>query len=133
MRLISSVLAATLLVAGVLPALADDYDPRGRWQTTTGESRYDFDYCGDGTKLCGTLVWLDAGGMKSAARKQLGHYAVTEARRIGTNTWRGPLNFDGKTADTKLTFTSAKTMTIAGCYYIFCKSFDLVKIGPVGK
>ena len=133
MRAISSIVASVLLVATTLPGLAADYDPTGRWQTTTGESRYDFDYCGDGTKLCATLVWLNAGAMKSPAKKQLGHYAVTEAKRVGPNTWRGPLNFDGKIANTTLTFTSAKNLTIAGCYYIFCKSFDLVKIGPVGR
>ncbi len=133
MRIAAGLVALALMAAQIVPAVAADIDPRGRWQTTTGESRYDFDYCGDGTKLCATLVWLNAGAMKSAARAQLGHYAVTEAKRVGANIWRGPLNFDGKTANTTLTFTSAKTLTIAGCYYIFCKSFDLVKIGPVGR
>ena len=73
-------------------------------------------------------MWLNADAMKSPARAQLGTYAVTLAEKIGANTWRGPLNYNGMTADTTLTFKTAKNMTIAGCYFVWCKSFDLVKV-----
>jgi uncharacterized protein (DUF2147 family) len=125
-----AMITAIVIAAGlIVPALAADFEPRGIWQTTTGESRYRFDYCGNGSRLCATLIWLGAGAMTSPAPAQLGHYAVTEAKRVAANVWRGPLNFDGKTANTTLTFKSAKALTIAGCYFIWCKSFDLVKIG----
>jgi uncharacterized protein (DUF2147 family) len=122
------ILATAMLVLGAAPALAANFDPRGRWQTTTGESRYDFGYCGDGSKLCATLVWLNADAMNTPARRQLGTHAVESAAKTGSNTWRGPLTYDGMTADTTLTQTGPKTLTIAGCYFIWCKSFDLVKI-----
>src|SRR6185437_3100252 len=52
------VAAGLALALGVAPSLGAEFDPRGRWQTTTGESRYQFGYCGNG-KLCATLVWLN--------------------------------------------------------------------------
>ena len=88
-RIAATLLALTL---GIAPALAGDFDPRGRWQTTTGESRYDFAYCSsDATKLCATLQWLNAAGMKTPARKQLGTDAYTNASHIAPDTWRGVL------------------------------------------
>jgi uncharacterized protein (DUF2147 family) len=129
LHLKAAALAGLTLAAGLGPALATEFNPIGRWQTTTGESRYDFSYCGDGSRLCATLVWLNADAMKSPARKQLGTYAVNEAVKAGANTWRGPLTYDGMTANTTLTQTGPKQLTISGCYFIWCKSFDLVKIG----
>lgn len=120
--------ALLALALGSAPAFAAEFDPVGLWQTTSGESRYDFAYCADGNRLCATLVWLNADAMKSPARKQLGTYAVNAAVKTGSNTWRGPLTYNGMTASTTLTQTGPKQLTIAGCYFIWCKSFELVKV-----
>lgn len=121
--------AGLALLLGVGPALSAEYDPRGLWQTTSGESRYHFVYCGDGNdKLCATLVWLNANAMQTPARHQLGTYAYSLADRTGSNTWRGDLTYDGKHTQATVTLTGPKHLTISGCYLIWCKSFDLVKI-----
>jgi hypothetical protein len=124
-------LAVTLLalVLGIAPAMAGEFDPRGRWQTTTGESRYDFAYCqSDTSKLCASLQWLNAAGMKTPARKQLGTDAYTNASHIAPNTWRGVLTYNGLSTRATVTQVSARKLTISGCYLIWCRSFDLVKI-----
>ena len=124
-------MTATLLALalGIAPALAGDFDPRGRWQTTTGESRYDFAYCrADSSKLCASLQWLNAAGMKTPARKQLGTDAYTNATHIAPNTWLGVLTYNGMSTRATVTLVSAHNLTISGCYFIWCRSFDLVKI-----
>jgi uncharacterized protein (DUF2147 family) len=125
-KMLLTTVLALALSAG--PLLAADFDPRGRWQTTTGESRYDFAYCGDGSKLCATLVWLNADSMKSPARKQLGTHAVNQAVRTAANTWRGPLTYNGLSTTATLTLSDPKHLTISGCYIVWCKAFELVKI-----
>jgi YD repeat-containing protein len=120
--------AAVALTLGVAPSLGAEYDPRGLWQTTTGESRYNFVYCGDGSKLCATLVWLNAAAMKSPASKQLGTYAYTLATHTAPNTWQGTLTYDGHSTVATITLATARKLTISGCYFFWCKSFDLVRI-----
>jgi hypothetical protein len=119
---------ALALAIGIAPSLGADFDPRGRWQTTTGESRYQFVYCGDGSKLCAVLVWLNKTAMKTPARKQLGTYAYTYATHTAANTWRGRLTYDGMSTVATIKLTSPRKLTISGCYFIWCRSFDLVKI-----
>jgi uncharacterized protein (DUF2147 family) len=120
----------TVLTLGVAigPSLAANFDPRGVWQTTSGESRYRFEFCGDGSQLCATLVWLNEAAMKSPAAKQLGTYAFEGGKRRASNAWRGTLHYDGKSTQATVTLRSAENLDIAGCYYIFCRKFDLVKL-----
>lgn len=117
-----------LATLGVAPVLANDYNWRGYWRTTSGESGYSFEPCGDGTRMCAVLVWLSPDGQKTPLRTSMNKYAVYEAKRVGANTWRGPLLFMGQRANTTLTFKTPTKMTIAGCYLVWCKSFDLVKV-----
>ncbi|MDB5561160.1 MAG: hypothetical protein JWN11_578 [Hyphomicrobiales bacterium] len=125
-----------IIVAGMLScalaggaASAAEFDPTGSWQTVSGSSHYDLAYCGgDGGKLCATLSWLDAKGMASSAKNDLGQYAIKEAAHSGPNVWKGPMKFQGHDVDATLTFTGPMAVTIAGCYFVLCKSFELVKI-----
>ncbi len=124
-------LAAAGMVAvltGAALAAGHEVDPTGRWQTTSGESRYDFTYCGaDDAQLCARLVWLNADATKVAGN-ELGNYAVRQAAHTAANTWKGVLHYQGKSANSTIVLTGPKSLTISGCYLIFCRSFDLVKI-----
>jgi uncharacterized protein (DUF2147 family) len=122
------IVAALALAAGIAPSLGAEFDPRGLWKTTSGESRYHFIYCGDSQTLCATLVWLNKAAMKTPARKQLGTYAYTNAVHTAPNTWRGRLTYNGMSTMATVKLTSAHKLTISGCYFIWCKSFDLVKV-----
>lgn len=128
--------SAELIAAGLLGCAlagsseqATGIDPIGTWQTKSGGSHYDFAYCGeDGARLCARLSWLDATAMTTPAKDELGHYAIKEATHVGADIWKGPLSFQGRTVDATITFTGPKALTIAGCYFVLCKSFDLVKV-----
>lgn len=127
----------TVLFSAAALAAEPEVNPTGRWQTTSGESRYDFTFCGqDNARLCARLVWLNDYGMKTAG-DELGNYAVTEAVHAAANTWKGVLHYQGKTANSTIVLTGPKSLTISGCYFIICRSFDLVKIsnqvGPVAS
>ena len=122
-----AVVAVLALAVGIAPSLGAEFDPRGLWKTTTGESRYHFVYCGGG-HLCATLVWLNQAAMKTPARRQLGTYAYTNAVHTAPNTWRGTLTYNGMSTTATVKLTSARKLTISGCYFIWCKSFDLVKV-----
>ena len=120
--------AGLMLGPAVGPSLGANFDPRGVWQTTSGESRYRFDYCGGGSELCATLVWLNAEAMKSPMAKQLGTYAFEGGQKRGGNAWRGTLHYNGRSTQATVTLSTAKSLDIAGCYFIFCRKYDLVKI-----
>ena len=51
----SAIGAIMLLVAGVGVAQAS---PNGVWELDSRDTRIALELCGDGTQLCGTLVWL---------------------------------------------------------------------------
>ena len=63
-----------------------------------------------------------------ASTTPIGTYAYTYATHTGTNTWRGVLTYNGMSTVATVTLTSPKKLTISGCYFIWCKSFNLVKI-----
>lgn len=120
---------ATTLALTVVPSFAAEVDPRGLWELKSGDSRFDFAYCGDGTRLCAKVVWLNEYQMTTAAKNQLGTNAVDQAVHTGANTWRGPLTYDGHTATATLTFTSPNDLVVSGCYVlVFCRSYELVKV-----
>ena len=51
------------LVLGALALLAQPAmaSPEGIWEIEMRDSRYNVELCGDGTQLCGTLIWLGNG------------------------------------------------------------------------
>jgi uncharacterized protein (DUF2147 family) len=123
-------LSGLVVALALLPvaASAAEVDPTGRWETTSHESRYDFGFCGPAHDLlCAKLVWLNEGGMKSPAAKQLNTYVYTDGKKTGAGRWRGTLAYDGKSTAATITLTGANSLKIAGCYFILCKSFDLVR------
>lgn len=128
-KLLKSAIAIAAALALTAPSLAAEVDPRGLWELKSGDSRFDFGYCGDGSKLCAKVVWLNDYQMTTPARKQLGTNALDQAVHTGTNTWKGPMTYDGHTATATLTFTSPKDLVVSGCYLVFfCRSYELVRV-----
>jgi hypothetical protein len=66
--------------------------------------------------------------LKASAKNDLGHYAIREAVHSGPHVWKGPMKFQGHDVDATLTFTGPTAVTIAGCYFVLCTSFELVKV-----
>jgi len=130
MSKLARILVAAAMTLGLsAPSLAAEIDPLGLWELKSGDSRFDFSYCGDGTRLCAKVVWLNDYQMTTPARKQLGTTALDQAVHVGANTWKGPMTYDGHTATATLSFTSPNDLTVSGCFLaVFCRSYELKKV-----
>lgn len=101
---------------------ADVSSPEGRWQSASGESRYEIFYCGSGTQLCAKLVWLRSDARTPENLAVLNKYVMRGARPISANKWRGTVQFDGQRIGGSVTMVSAKRLKLQGCKVVFCQS-----------
>jgi uncharacterized protein (DUF2147 family) len=123
-KLFKMPLVLALTAAMTLPALAAS--PEGVWQTTTGESRYRVEMCGDGTQLCAKLVWLSDSPVNNGSEQYLNTYLIENANKIADNKWSGQVHAKGQTLSGTVTLRDADTIDLQGCMLVvFCKSFVL--------
>lgn len=132
-NLTGAILAAALALglggAGCAPAFATTLSPVGRWQSDTGESRYQLSMCGDGTQLCARVIWLRSDIEATPARKYLGTYMLEDARRVGPHKWHGIVHFMGYRLAGDVTVVNPSTIALRGCAFaIFCKTFHLKRL-----
>jgi uncharacterized protein (DUF2147 family) len=120
-------LAAALISLGLMAAPALAADPTGTWQSTTGESRYQVTYCGDGTQLCAKLTWLREDARTAENLAYLNRNVVT-AMPAGANSWQGQLAYDGDVYAGKLTMVSDDALKLRGCKGMFCQSMSFVRL-----
>ena len=128
MRFAKMMLVAVAVALSMAPALAADMDPTGRWQSQTGESRYDIFICGDHGALCAKLVWLRPDVTSKETKAYLGKLVIDHARHTAVNRWRGTVHALDKTAEGILTLVDAKTFKLTGCVGAACGSFELHKV-----
>jgi uncharacterized protein (DUF2147 family) len=128
MTLNKTIAALALLLAGLVPALAQDPSPVGIWQTTTGESRYAVSLCGDGTELCAKLTWLRADARSPENLAQLDKFVVRQARPVADNQWQGVVTYEGHTVDGALTLVSQNRLSLRGCQFIACQQVEFVRL-----
>jgi uncharacterized protein (DUF2147 family) len=119
--------AACLLISLATPAFAVS-SPAGTWQTTTGESRFEIELCGDGTEVCAKLVWLRDDARTAENISYLNSYVLLGAKRALENKWRGQAEYLGEVVTGTLTMVGADTMTINGCKGALCQKFVLNRI-----
>jgi uncharacterized protein (DUF2147 family) len=123
-------LALALAGAMTLPALAAGASPEGVWQSSTGESRYRVEMCGDGTQLCAKLVWLSDSPVNKGSERYLNTYLIDKAKKVGGNRWAGDVHAKGQTLSGTVTLRNANTIDLKGCMLVvFCKSFVLNRYG----
>ena len=128
MRIARLMLVAIAVALSMPPALAADMDPTGRWQSQTGESRYDIFICGDHGALCAKLVWLRPDVTSKQTKAYLGKLVIDHARHTAVNRWRGTVHALDKTAEGILTLVDGKTFKLTGCVGPACGSFELHKV-----
>ena len=117
-----------LLTSGLIqPVLAADPSPVGRWEVTTGESRFDVIYCGDGKELCAVLVWLRPDARTDENLALLHKYVVNKARREGDTTWIGEVLFEGRSYNGTITLISKNRMSVHSCMGMLCDTFELAR------
>ena len=129
MRLLKRSLVGALatVLAMVEPAMAS---PVGVWEIEMGDSRYRVEMCGDGTELCGTLIWLGGGADNRDNRPYLNTLMIDHAKPAGRNRWKGELHLYGQSAGGTITQESDDLIRLKGCVaFIVCKSYDLYRVG----
>ncbi|MBU1174950.1 MAG: DUF2147 domain-containing protein [Alphaproteobacteria bacterium] len=120
--------ALAILSIAPLPAgAADTQSPVGRWQTTTGESRYEVSYCG-GTNLCARLTWLRSDARTPENLDHLNTFVVKNARQTGANKWSGTVSYDGEEIPGRLILIDDDSLMVRGCQVIFCQTMEFERI-----
>ena len=125
---VAGVLALSMAV--VFPSFA--YDPTGKWQVTSGESRYRVLFC-ERDKLCAKLIWLRDDVTDQEVRAYLNQYVVTGAVEVRPNLWSGGLKYGGDVYQGELTVNDDRHMTLEGCKGILCQSFSLDRLNTAAR
>ena len=121
-----SAIAVVMLAASPVGA-ADPVSPVGRWQTATGESRYEVSFCG-GNNLCARLTWLRSDARTPENLAHLNTYVVKGARQTASNKWSGMVKYDGDEYAGRMVLVGNDRMVIKGCQVIFCQSVEFERI-----
>jgi uncharacterized protein (DUF2147 family) len=127
MTMFKTLAAAALLLGFAAPSFAADLTPVGTWQTTTGESRYAVNFCGDGTQLCAKLTWLRPDAQTPENLALLNKTVVSGAVPVAANSWKGRVQYDGRTVAGSVTLVSEDQMQLRGCQLV-CKNVGLVRL-----
>jgi uncharacterized protein (DUF2147 family) len=127
MALVLRIVASIAILIALQPAImaADKYDPVGRWEVTTGESRYDVVYCGEDRQICAVLVWLREDQRTAENLALLHKYIVRHARPDGTQSWSGEVNLAGNTYAGTMRMLSRDLMLVQSCSGMLCQTFEL--------
>lgn len=121
---------AAALVAALIsfsPALAGDLNPVGRWQSTTGEARYEVVNCGSG-QLCARLTWLRSDARTAENLQYLNRNVVSGAVPAAANKWRGTVHYEGEAINGNLTMVNTDRMRVSGCKVIMCQTMEFTRI-----
>lgn len=126
MRMIGRVLLALgLMAASVLPVLAS---PDGVWELETRDTRIQLQLCGDGTQLCGQLVWLSDADYNNQYKKYLNTSVTSGMAATGNGRWKGKLRLLGYDMSGTITQQSQNQMTLSGCaFMVVCKTYKLYR------
>ena len=119
-------LVALMMAAGVGQAMAA---PDGVWELETRDTRFALQSCGDGTQLCGQLVWLLDVDYNEQYKPYLNAPMASGMKQVSPGRWKGEMKLFGQNFSGTLTQNSADQMTLAGCaYLIVCKSYKMYRV-----
>jgi uncharacterized protein (DUF2147 family) len=125
MKNIARSLAFDLAALVAAPALAS---PVGVWEIEMRDSRYNVEMCGDGTQLCGTLIWLGNGADSPENLPYMNTLLIDHAKQTRANQWKGDLSIYGQRASGTITMVSADQITLRGCVaLVICKTYQMYR------
>jgi hypothetical protein len=122
-----------VLVLGAMALLAQPVmaSPEGTWEIEMRDSRYSVELCGDGTQLCGTLIWLGNGADNAENLPYLNTLLIDHARQVRPNQWKGDLNIYGQRASGTITQVGENQITLKGCVaFVRCPCHMRLAPGP---
>ena len=121
------------LVVGLTLAFAPGVhaaSPDGVWQIEMGDSRYRVALCGDGTQLCGTLVWLGNGAETADNLPYMNTLLMDRAIQTGPQQWRGEVRLFGYRANVTAKLVSDSQISARGCIFgVICRTYQLYRYG----
>ncbi|WP_297112431.1 DUF2147 domain-containing protein [uncultured Devosia sp.] len=127
-RLVRRVAAIVLLCLPILPAAAS---PAGVWELETRDTRFALDLCGDGTRLCGELVWLSDADYNEQYKPYLNRPMAEALAPSGPGRWKGTLHLFGHQLSGTITQRSENHMTLSGCaFLVVCKTYQMYRHAP---
>ena len=126
MRCIGRALVALgLVAASALPAMAS---PNGVWELETRDTRIQLQLCGDGSQLCGQLVWLSDVDYNEQYKRYLNTPVTSGMRAVGPGQWKGKMRLLGYDMSGTITQQNEDQMTLSGCaFLVVCKTYQLYR------
>lgn len=119
-----ALVALGLMAASLMPAQAAS--PDGVWELETRDTRIQLQQCGDGSQLCGMLVWLSDADYNKQYLRYLNTPVTTGMAPAGPNRWKGNLQLLGYKMSGTITQRDADHMTLSGCAFIVvCKTYQM--------
>ena len=105
--------------------------PNGVWELDSHDTRIELALCGDGTQLCGTLVWLSDVDYNKQYEQFLNKPVANAIKQSGPNRWQGGMQLFGHKIAGTITQQSETQMTLQGCaLLVICKSYQMNKVSP---
>lgn len=121
-RLARGFILAALMTPSVVAS------PHGVWELETRDTRFSVELCGDGSQLCGMLVWLSDDDYNDQYQPYL-HRAMAERMEAdGPNRWKGRMQLMGHRLNGTITQHSENHMTLSGCaFLVVCKTYQMYR------
>lgn len=127
-RPIRVLLAAVLSLVPVVPAFAS---PAGVWDLETRDTRFQLEMCGDGSQVCGQLVWLSDADYNEQYKPYLNKSMANRLRQVGQNRWKGDMTLFGYKMAGTITQVNENQLTLSGCaFLVVCKTYQLYRHAP---
>lgn len=124
-KFIGVVMSLILVASSSGAAMAS---PNGVWELETRDTRIALELCGDGTQLCGTLVWLSDADYNEQYKRFLDAPVANGVKQTGPNRWKGAMQLLGNNITGTITQQSDTQMTLQGCaLLVLCKTYKMFK------
>ena len=129
-RALAPLLSLALIVGFAGSAFAQQFDPRGIWEPSNKESKYEFTLCGeDNQRLCAELIWIREDKKDARNTKYLNTYMFKDARQTRQNFWNGTVSLEGFNIGGTVTQTSANAMQLKACaLFVICENISLTRV-----
>lgn len=125
MRKVLALAASLLLLMGG----AASASPNGVWELETRDTRIQLQLCGDGTQICGQLVWLSDADYNEQYKRYLNTPVANQVKQVGPNKWKGAMQLLGNNITGTITQRSDTQMTLQGCaLLVLCKSYQMFRV-----
>jgi hypothetical protein len=125
-KVLGALAGVLMLMGGAGQAMAS---PDGVWELDSRDTRFQLELCGDGTQLCGMLVWLSDADYNDQYLPYLNTPVANRIAQAGPNRWKGAMKLFGQSITGTITQHSEDVMSLNGCaFLLICKSYQMFRV-----